>query len=51
MCEKCIAIDEKIKRYRRLGAQVSDPITNEQAKKLIEDLKVEKVALHPEASE
>jgi hypothetical protein len=51
MCEKCQEIDRKIERYRTLGKQVSDPMTHEEAEKLIERLKAEKAALHPERKE
>ena len=51
MCDKCDELDKKIARYLALSRQLADPITNEQTNKLIEDLKAEKVALHPEQNE
>jgi hypothetical protein len=47
MCEKCLEIDEKIERYRRLAKQISDPMANEQAERLIADLKAKKDSFHP----
>jgi hypothetical protein len=51
MCEKCQEIDRKIERYRTLAKQVSDPMTHEEAKKLIDKFEAEKGALHPERNE
>jgi len=48
MCEKCKAIDDQIARFRRLGAQVSDPQTLEGIARLIAELEAQKRALHPE---
>src|ERR1700676_3538849 len=35
MCEKCIEIDKRIERYRRILRLISDQITIEQSKELI----------------
>jgi hypothetical protein len=51
MCEKCQAIDGKIQRYRDLIRRIVDPLTHEEAEKLIEKLRAEKAALHPERNE
>jgi hypothetical protein len=48
MCEKCVEIDEKIARYRKLSSSVADQITIERVKALIEDLQAQKAALHLE---
>jgi hypothetical protein len=48
MCEKCVEIDERIKRYRDLLRSIGDQATVDVAKKLIADLKAQKAALHPE---
>jgi hypothetical protein len=48
MCERCIEIESKIERYRRLVRQIADPLTNEQAVQLIADLEAEKDTLHPQ---
>jgi hypothetical protein len=48
MCEKCKPIDDRIARYRRLGAQISDAQTLNGIARLIAELEVQKRALHPE---
>jgi hypothetical protein len=48
MCEKCVEIDSKIERYRRLSAGLTDPPTLDGIRKLIEQMKAQKAALHPE---
>lgn len=51
MCDRCQAIDGKIQRYRDLIRRIPDPITQEQAEKLIEDLRAERTALHADRNE
>jgi hypothetical protein len=48
MCDKCDELDKKIEHYRRLVAQMSDPLTTERVGKLIETLEAQKLAFHPE---
>jgi len=48
MCEKCVEIDGKVERYRRLSSGLTDEATLDGIKKLITQLKAEKAALHPE---
>jgi hypothetical protein len=48
MCEKCEELDKKIDHYRTLMARVTDRQTNEGIAKLIENLRAQKAALHPE---
>ena len=48
MCEKCLEIDAKIERYQRLAIVVTDQPTLDAIEKLKEQMKAEKVALHPE---
>jgi hypothetical protein len=48
MCEKCIEIDGKIDHYRRLSSWITDQPTLDAIKQLIEQMKAEKVAHHPE---
>jgi hypothetical protein len=48
MCEKCVEIDKRIERYRRLLMEVSDQVTVDGAKVLIAALEAEKIKLHPE---
>jgi hypothetical protein len=48
MCEKCIEIDQKIERYRKVQRSIGDQVTVNRAKELIAELEAQKVALHPE---
>jgi hypothetical protein len=48
MCEKCIEIDDKIDHYRGLANGITDQPTIDGIKELIEGLKAQKAALHPE---
>ncbi len=50
MCEKCIEIDQKIERYRRIQQFILDPYTVDQTKELVAELEAQKAALHPERS-
>jgi hypothetical protein len=47
MCEKCVEIDEKISRYRRLQYTVADQKMQEAADRLVAELEAKKAALHP----
>jgi hypothetical protein len=51
MCEKCAELDERIRRYRRVSSSVSDQLTIDRIKALIEELHDQKAALHPEKQE
>jgi hypothetical protein len=48
MCEKCIEIESKMERYRRLSSGLTDEATLDGIRKLIEQMKAQKAALHPE---
>jgi hypothetical protein len=48
MCEKCVEIDDKIKRYSGLLRLITDQLTIERLRELMADLKAQKAALHPE---
>jgi hypothetical protein len=48
MCEKCIEIDTKIEHYQQLSRLIIDQPTLDGIKQLIEQMKAEKIALHPE---
>jgi hypothetical protein len=48
MCDKCVEIDSKIEHYRRLSSGIADQLTLDGIKKLIEQMKEQKAALHPE---
>jgi hypothetical protein len=47
MCERCLALDERIKSYREIGAMVADERASTAIKTLIEDCEDVKLALHP----
>jgi hypothetical protein len=48
MCDKCLEIDRKIEHCRRLQSTAPDHNVAERIAALIEKLRAEKVALHPE---
>ena len=48
MCEKCVEIDKRIERYRRLLLGMTDQVTVERAQELIADLAAQKIARHSE---
>jgi hypothetical protein len=48
MCDKCAELDKRIEHYRKMTLAVSDQLTVERIKELIEDLQAQKVVLHPE---
>jgi hypothetical protein len=51
MCDKCVEFDKKIDHYKRLESLITDAQTIEGINKLIDDMKAEKVRLHPEQQE
>jgi hypothetical protein len=48
MCEKCQAIDERIRHYQTPATLVTDQQTLDGIERLIEELEARKKALHPE---
>jgi len=48
MCDKCIELDAKIERYQYISRMLTDQQTLDGIQKLVEQMKVEKAALHPE---
>jgi hypothetical protein len=48
MCEKCVELDGKIERYKRLSSGVTDQPTLDGIKALIEQINAQKAALHPD---
>jgi hypothetical protein len=46
MCEKCLEIDEKIERFRRLSNTVDDQRVMDTIKTLIDQMEAEKIGLH-----
>jgi hypothetical protein len=51
MCEKCVELDRKIEDYRRMSSRITDQPTLDGIKKLIEKMKAQMAALHPEQSQ
>jgi hypothetical protein len=45
MCDKCVELDKKIERYRRVSFSLADQITIDRIKTLIDELRTEKVEL------
>jgi hypothetical protein len=48
MCDKCVELDKKIERYRRVSSSLADQITIDRIKALIDELRAQKIELHPE---
>jgi hypothetical protein len=48
MCDKCVELDGKIEHYQRLMSGITDQATLDGIKELIERMKTQKAALHPE---
>jgi cell division FtsZ-interacting protein ZapD len=46
MCEKCVELDGKIKRYRWLASMIADQLTLDRIEALIAQLETRKAALH-----
>jgi hypothetical protein len=47
MCDKCPELDKAIERYRRVIRSINDPVTSEEAKKLLAEILAQKAILHP----
>jgi hypothetical protein len=48
MCDRCVELDHKIEHYKRISASITDQLTIDRIKELVEQMKAEKTALHPE---
>jgi hypothetical protein len=48
MCEKCVKLDSKIDHYRILADRITDQLTIDGIKQLIERMQAEKAVLHPD---
>lgn len=48
MCDKCLELDSKIEHYLSLASRITDQSTLDGIKELIERMKAQKTALHPE---
>jgi hypothetical protein len=51
VCDKCVEIDTKIERYRRILLSISDHVTIDRTKELITELLAQKAAFHPEQAQ
>lgn len=48
MCDKCVELDEKIQHYERIGSALNDQLTVDRIRELVEQMRAQKSALHPE---
>jgi hypothetical protein len=51
MCDRCVELDGKIEHYQRMVSRTTDQATLDAIKRLIERMKAQKAALHPERTE
>ena len=51
MCHKCIDLDQRIERYRKLILGLSDQLAIESAQALIREAERRKAEFHPEPEE
>jgi hypothetical protein len=47
MCDKCVEFDKKIEHYERIAVSITDQLTIDRIKMLIEELRARKAGLHP----
>jgi hypothetical protein len=47
MCDKCAELVKKIEQYERIAASITDQLTIDRIKMLIEELRARKAGLHP----
>jgi hypothetical protein len=47
MCDKCEDIQRRMEKFRRIGSQISDPLTVERFKAATAELEAEMAKLHP----
>jgi hypothetical protein len=50
MCEKCVEIEAKIARYRRIESRMTDQALLDGINELVAQLEAQKKDLHPEGS-
>ena len=48
MCDRCVELDGKIAHYQRIASRITDQAMLDGIKELIESMKAQKTALHPE---
>jgi hypothetical protein len=51
MCEKCVELDGKIERYQRMASKITDQAMLDGIKGLIEQMRAQRAALHPEQAQ
>jgi hypothetical protein len=49
MCDKCVEVDKKIDRYRKILKQVSDEPSRERLQQFIAECVGEKIGFHTES--
>jgi FAD/FMN-containing dehydrogenase len=49
MCDKCVELDGKIEHYERISASINDQLTIDRITELVEQVRAQKAALHPQA--
>jgi hypothetical protein len=50
MCDKCVELDKKIERYREVSSSLTDQITIDRIKSLIDELQAQKLNFTPSRS-
>jgi hypothetical protein len=48
VCDRCVEIDDRTKRYRELASSITDQAALESIDRLIKNLDAEKLGLHPQ---
>ena len=48
MCEKCAELDGKIEQYERIRSTIGDQLTVDRINELLNEMRAQKAALHPE---
>ena len=48
MCDKCVELDGKIEQYQRMAFRITDQAMLDGIRELIERMKAERAALHPD---
>jgi hypothetical protein len=48
MCDRCDELDRKIEHYKRISASISDQLTIDRIRGLVEQMQALKAALHPD---
>jgi hypothetical protein len=51
MCEKCVELEGKIGHYQRMASKITDQAMLDGIKELIEQMRAQRAALHPEQAQ